>query len=54
MKDYQDLIGKALIAVAIVIFGVLVSNAITSSSSNLHGALGYLAELVRDGLIQAS
>ena len=28
MKDYQNLIGKILIAIAIVIAGVLISNAI--------------------------
>ena len=52
MKDYQDLIGKALIAIAIVIAGVLISNAISAASGNMMGGMDSIGTLVRDGLIK--
>ena len=52
MKDYQDLIGKVIIAVAIIISGVIISNALNSGFSNIHSGLGNVGELIRDGLLQ--
>jgi hypothetical protein len=54
MKDYQDLIGKIIIATAIVISGVLISNALSLGFSNIHSGLVYMGELIRDGLLQGS
>lgn len=52
MKDYQDLIGKVIIAIAIIISGLLISNALNSSAINIHSGIAYMAELIRDGLLQ--
>ena len=35
MKDYQSLIGKIIIAVAIVVAGVLIANAIEVGCANI-------------------
>ena len=35
MKEYQNLIGKVVIALAIVIAGALIANAIQNTGSNL-------------------
>jgi hypothetical protein len=52
MKDYQDLIGKIIIAIAIIVSGVLVANALNSGFSNIHSALINMGDLIRDGLLQ--
>ena len=56
IKDYQELIGKLFIAIAIVIFGYLLSSAVKEGmdniSSNLFTAIGHLGTLIRDGLLQ--
>lgn len=54
MKDYQDLIGKIIIAIAIIISGIMISNALNSGFSNIHSGLAYIGELIRDGLIKGS
>lgn len=52
MKDYQDLIGKLLIAIAIVIAGVLIAGAINDTGGNMFSALDHLGTMIRDGLLQ--
>lgn len=52
MKEYQDLIGKTMIAIAIIIAGFLIAQAITAGSSSIHSGLAYAAEMIRDGLLQ--
>lgn len=54
MKDYQDLIGKIIIAIAIIISGFLISNALNSSVSNIHSGIIHMGEFIRDGLLQGS
>ena len=54
MKDYQDLIGKVVIAIAIIISGVLIANALSTGFSNIHSALVNMGGLIRDGLLQGS
>lgn len=51
MKDYQDLIGKIIIAIAIIISGFLISNALNAGFSNIHSALVNMGDLIRDGLL---
>ena len=46
MKDYQGLIGKLAIAVAIVIAGVLVSDAIGEAGAQIAGGLSTLASQI--------
>lgn len=41
MKGYQYLIGKIIIAVAIIVAGVLIANAITSGCEDLAAAIVY-------------
>lgn len=52
MKDYQDLIGKIIIAIAIIISGILISNALSAGFSNIHSGVTHMGELIRDGLLQ--
>ena len=52
MKDYQDLIGKVVIAIAIIISGALIANALNTGFSNIHSALVNMGQLIRDGLLQ--
>lgn len=47
MKDYQDLIGKIIIALAIVLGAVIIAGAIESASLNIRQGLSYLGELLR-------
>ena len=47
MKDWQILIGLLAIAVAILISGFLVSQAIQGAGSNILQGLGTLGELLR-------
>lgn len=46
MKDYQSLIGKLAIAVAIVIAAVLVSDAIGEAGAQIAGGLSTLASQI--------
>ena len=41
MKDFQNLIGKIIIAVAIVIAGVLIANAIVDGCESIAAAIAY-------------
>lgn len=50
MKEYQDLIGKIIIAVAIVIAGYLIAQAGLEIADKLFP----LGEMIRDGLLQSS
>lgn len=50
MKEYQDLIGKTLIAIAIVVAGVLIAQAISGAGSNIFSAFSNIGTLIRDGL----
>jgi hypothetical protein len=52
MKEYQNLIGKIIIAVAIIIAGFLISQAIITGSSNILSGLDSIGTLIRDGLLQ--
>lgn len=52
MKEYQDLIGKIIIALAIIISGILIANALKLGFSSIHSALVGMGELIRDGLLQ--
>lgn len=52
MKDYQDLIGRIIIAIAIIISGFLIANALNSGASNIHSGITHMGELIRDGLLQ--
>lgn len=54
LKEYQDLIGKIAIAIAIVIFGFLVAGAITAEFSNKHSAIVNMGDSIRDGLIKVA
>lgn len=52
MKEYQELIGKIIIAIAIVLAGSLVANALNLGFANIYSAIGDLGTLIRDGLLQ--
>ena len=52
MKEYQDLIGKIIIAIAIVIAGYLIAQAINGAGLQISNRLSHLGELIRDGLLQ--
>lgn len=54
MKDYQDLLGRIAIALAIVIFGLVIANSLEAGFSNLHSAIFSMGESIRDGLIKVS
>ena len=47
MKDYQNLIGKIFIAVAIIIAAFIIANAIENAGANIHQGLTYAGELLR-------
>ncbi len=52
MKDYQDLIGKVMIAIAIIISGLLISNALNAGASNIQSSISDMGDLIRDGLLK--
>ena len=52
MKDYQNLIGKIIIALAIVVAGILIAQAIDGVGDRIFSATHHLATMVRDGLLQ--
>lgn len=54
MRDYHDLIGKIIIAIAIIISGVLIANALSAGFSNINSGLTYMGELIRSGLLQGA
>ncbi len=51
-QEYQQLIGRLLIAIAIVIAASLIAGAFTNGIANLTSAISNLATLIRDGLLQ--
>ena len=54
LKEYQDLIGKIAIAIAIVVFGLIVAGALTAGFSNMHSAIVNMGDSIRDGLIKVA
>lgn len=46
MKDYQNLIGKIMIAVAIVIAGVLIANAVKIGCGELGSQIAFAIAIV--------
>ena len=52
MKEYQELIGRIIIAVAIVIAAIIIAQSIDGVGSRIFFALDNLATLIRDGLVQ--
>lgn len=52
MKEYQYLIGKIIIAVAIVISSYMFAQAITGAGREISSSLYNMGELIRDGLLQ--
>ena len=51
-EEYQNLIGKIIIAIAIVIAGYLIAQAISGVGLEISNKLFHLGELIRDGLLQ--
>lgn len=47
MKEYPNLIGKIIIATAIIIAAFIVANAIENAGANIHQGLTYAGELLR-------
>ena len=47
MKNYQTLIGFALVAIAIIIAAVIISGALNDFASSVVSGLSYLADHVR-------
>ena len=47
MKDYQNLLGKIFIAVAIIIAAFIIANAIDNAGANILQGLSYVGELLR-------
>lgn len=47
MKDYQNLIGKIIIAAAIIIAAFIIANAIENAGTNMYQGLTYVGELLR-------
>lgn len=47
MKEYQNLIGKIFIAIAIIIAAFIVANAIENAGADIHQGLTYTGELLR-------
>ena len=50
MKNHEDLIGRIIIAAAIIIAALIIAGAITGASSNIHGGLSYMGEMIRSSL----
>ena len=47
MKEYQTLIGKIIIAVALIIAAVIIAGAIEGAGVNIHQGLAYAGEMLR-------
>lgn len=47
MKNYQTLIGFALVAIAIIIAAVIISGALNDFASSIVSGLSYLADNIR-------
>ncbi len=52
MREYQDLIGKIILAAAIIIASIVIAGAVNTAGSNINSGLNDLATLIRDGLLQ--
>lgn len=50
IKEYQDLIGKIIIAFGIVFAGYMISEAVQDGFSNIN--FDYLGKLIREGLLK--
>ena len=51
MKNWVFLVGMFMLSVSIIIFGVLLSQAIEQTGSNLGGTLSFIAEILNSSLI---
>ena len=51
MKNWVFLVGMFMLSVSIIIFGVLLSQAIEQTGSNLGGTLSFIAEILNSTLI---
>ena len=47
MKEYQKLLGSVVIAVAIIIAGIVVANALADGLATLRSTIAYLGEITR-------
>lgn len=52
MKEYQNLIGSIIIAIAIVIASVIIAQAVEGNGNNIFSGLHSIGTLIRDGLLQ--
>ena len=48
MKEYQYLIGKMIVAMAIIVAAIIIAGAIEGAGANIQSGLGYL----RDALLR--
>jgi hypothetical protein len=44
MKEYQHLIGKIIIAIAIIVAAIIIAGAIEGAGANIQSGLGYLGD----------
>ena len=47
MKEYQKLLGSVVIAVAIIIAGIVVANALADGFNTLRSSIAYHGEITR-------
>ena len=47
MKEYQHLIGKIIIAIAIIVAAIIIAGAIEGAGANIQSGLGRLVEALR-------
>lgn len=52
MKEYQELIGKIILAAGIVMAAYLLAGAINNGCANILSGLTSAGSLIRDGLLQ--
>lgn len=51
MENHDFLIGMIILSISIIIFGVLLSQSIEQTGSDLRSTLRYIADLLRDALL---
>lgn len=47
MKEYQHLIGKIIIAIAIIVAAIIIAGAIEGAGANIQSGLGRLVDALR-------
>ena len=47
MKEYQHLIGKIIIAIAIIVAAIIIAGAIEGAGANIHSGLWQLRDALR-------